>query len=956
MATEEANAEAIQNTVKAKYDDTTWVTVGKPLNDTIREASKEALIAYILANAASWGVKAPDDGSAITLADQLYEYFLIDVSMSPCMLTSRIVQASAAVQLFVQRCLLNLEPTVSPAAVDPVHWSWMQNYRVWEANRMVLCYPEAYIVPTLRDDQTPLFQTFAAALLQNPITEENVEQAYLNYLYGLDQIARLDIRASYWQIDPDSAPAPDGVADASNDVLHVFARTTTLPSVYYYRQLLNCGQYGAPGGGATWTAWELVDASVEGDHLVPVVWDARLFLFWPVFAESADPGSQGDMQLPPSGAATYSAAPAVQDLTITLNWSEYRQGAWSSKQASAPWTFLQYSSFSGPLYTSEFSFNSSFTGDDSLVINMLYNREDFGVMKLGHFTFSSCGSTPIPSPDVTPPDITGETESVVLVQNTEHLWPSYDFLQSSEATQFALQVGYAPVIPTSTGEIYTAGNAGLEILAKTPSSFRLMFPQQYFDSFGLLIPPPFPAAPSADDVGGIPGEPFFYEDADRVYFVTERFSNPSAQLRDPSHESTVYSRATLTSAATAADATPVFALAGNSPVGVVPAATPRVTAAPLEKKKNPKPSLSQILLSNHFHPFSCTFIGELNRYGMPEMLTLANQELTNDGGRISGFTLSPSATSRPGLTAGALYAQGKLYAPAKAPTLPPAPADQTSFVYYNSSSGFYYNSGFLSPMGLTDSPKTAGDAVIGLVNTDHAGQVTSIQSFNNGPYATMFYEKYAPTSIVNLTYPLEQVDFSTGGAYSIYNWELFFHIPVLIATQLDQNQQFDDAEKWWRYIINPYTSSTDPIPQRYWQFLPFYQCSPWDTVAGQIQNIFYPPASGSPPSSCGEGIADQIAAWQDDPFNPFLIARMRPVAFRMYVVMTYIQHHLSYGDYLFAQNTRESINEATLHYVLAQELLGPQPVEIPTRGTSQDYTYNDLATLYGLDDFPTHSF
>src|SRR5579862_3700454 len=41
-------AQNIVNTVKAKYSDTIWVTVGKPLNDKIREHSKDALIAYIL--------------------------------------------------------------------------------------------------------------------------------------------------------------------------------------------------------------------------------------------------------------------------------------------------------------------------------------------------------------------------------------------------------------------------------------------------------------------------------------------------------------------------------------------------------------------------------------------------------------------------------------------------------------------------------------------------------------------------------------------------------------------------------------------------------------------------------------------------------------------------------------------------------------------------------------------
>jgi hypothetical protein len=63
------------------------------------------------------------------------------------------------------------------------------------------------------------------------------------------------------------------------------------------------------------------------------------------------------------------------------------------------------------------------------------------------------------------------------------------------------------------------------------------------------------------------------------------------------------------------------------------------------------------------------------------------------------------------------------------------------------------------------------------------------------------------------------------------------------------------------------------------------------------------------------------------------------------------RHRYALGGYLFAQYTRESTEEAKLHYVLVKECLGPRPVEIPQRGVAQDYTYDELVNLYGLDDF-----
>ena len=87
-------------------------------------------------------------------------------------------------------------------------------------------------------------------------------------------------------------------------------------------------------------------------------------------------------------------------------------------------------------------------------------------------------------------------------------------------------------------------------------------------------------------------------------------------------------------------------------------------------------------------------------------------------GLICGFLLSTSSTLVPGITAGSLYAQGAGYAPATAPTLPPAPASQTSYLFYNSVSGFYYQSGAVGA--------TAGDALIGVV-TSNASAVIAVQ-------------------------------------------------------------------------------------------------------------------------------------------------------------------------------------------------------------------------------------
>ena len=61
-----------------------------------------------------------------------------------------------------------------------------------------------------------------------------------------------------------------------------------------------------------------------------------------------------------------------------------------------------------------------------------------------------------------------------------------------------------------------------------------------------------------------------------------------------------------------------------------------------------------------------------------------------------------------------------------------------------------------------------------------------------------------------------------------------------------------------------------------------------------------------------------------------------------WVVMKYIDNILDWGDYLFRQDTIESINQATQLYVLAGHILGSKPMMIPKRSDIKPQTYLSL--------------
>ncbi|WP_346320180.1 neuraminidase-like domain-containing protein [Chitinophaga sp. YIM B06452] len=175
---------------------------------------------------------------------------------------------------------------------------------------------------------------------------------------------------------------------------------------------------------------------------------------------------------------------------------------------------------------------------------------------------------------------------------------------------------------------------------------------------------------------------------------------------------------------------------------------------------------------------------------------------------------------------------------------------------------------------------------------------------------------------------IDSLDFS--GAYGIYFWEIFFHVPFLVGASLQQNQRFEEAMKWYQYVFNP-TEPPDPSlgnpNDRFWRFLPFRNM----TKQSLIQTLTDPAT---------------IKAYNDDPFDPDAIAALRPVAYAKSIVMKYIDNLITWGDFLFAQDTRESITSATNLYVLASDLLGQRPEVIDKCPTPKPESFNDIKASY----------
>ncbi|MCB9719209.1 MAG: hypothetical protein H6712_35535 [Myxococcales bacterium] len=193
---------------------------------------------------------------------------------------------------------------------------------------------------------------------------------------------------------------------------------------------------------------------------------------------------------------------------------------------------------------------------------------------------------------------------------------------------------------------------------------------------------------------------------------------------------------------------------------------------------------------------------------------------------------------------------------------------------------------------------------------------------------------------------LDEIDFSPGGSYSVYNWELFFHVPMLVALRLMEDKKFEQARRWMHYIFDPTVGGTTPTPSRYWKVRPLFESTVTD-VAEQLEALHYE-GDDSAKKKLRDDTRDQIARWRRNPFRPHSLAKLRISAYQRWVVMRYLDNLIEWGDHLFSQDTIESNNEALQLYVLAAQLLGPRPVMLPER----DAAAMSYAEVQGaFDDF-----
>ncbi|EJN17022.1 hypothetical protein PMI36_05831 [Pseudomonas sp. GM79] len=259
------------------------VAIEKQLNESLRDAQLGLYLSAIVPKDET--LKALKIAEHLKTANDLYQYWLLDVLVSQDVPTTPVACAIASLQQYINSILANMEPGYHTAQfpTDQVD-TWrtvIHHYQAWATNQRLYYFPAAYLDPTLRKTRTESFEQLENDLNRNQLTVESVQTAVLAYLTRLEEVANLEIVNGYI----------DG-SDFANSTYYFIAKSRAA-NTWYWRSLdMACrpfvpgsrsAKYDAPEPQA-WSDWHRINLPVSDstlEHTIrPVMFNNRLYVIW----------------------------------------------------------------------------------------------------------------------------------------------------------------------------------------------------------------------------------------------------------------------------------------------------------------------------------------------------------------------------------------------------------------------------------------------------------------------------------------------------------------------------------------------------------------------------------------------------------------------------------------------------------------------------------------------------
>ncbi|MFE4112326.1 neuraminidase-like domain-containing protein [Kosakonia sp. YIM B13611] len=236
------------------------------LQQQLEERTSAALSSYYIQTAGN---------ADVTNREQLYVWLLVDGQVSSQVMTTRVAEAIASLQLYINRCQNSLEAEIQRAVLTRqffTDWDrYNKRYSTWAGVSQLAYYPENYIDPTVRTGQTSMMDNMLNTIGQSALSSDTVGDAFRGYMTQFEKVANLDIVSAYH----DNASMEEGKT-------WFIGRSMVDGERYYWRSLqqsmLSNGKYPA----TAWSEWLEIGTGIAAYNKMvrPVIFNDRLYVVW----------------------------------------------------------------------------------------------------------------------------------------------------------------------------------------------------------------------------------------------------------------------------------------------------------------------------------------------------------------------------------------------------------------------------------------------------------------------------------------------------------------------------------------------------------------------------------------------------------------------------------------------------------------------------------------------------
>ncbi|PQQ24884.1 insecticidal toxin complex protein TcbA [Photorhabdus hindustanensis] len=216
-----------------------------------------------------------DSAAGVRDRDGLYTYLLIDNQVSADVITSRIAEAIAGIQLYVNRALNRDEGQLaSDVSTRQFFTDWERynkRYSTWTGVSELVYYPENYVDPTQRIGQTKMMDALLQSINQSQLNADTVEDAFKTYLTSFEQVANLKVISAYH----DNVNVDQGLT-------YFIGIDQAAPGTYYWRSVDHSKCENGKFAANAWGEWNKITCAVNPwkNIIRPVVYMSRLYLLW----------------------------------------------------------------------------------------------------------------------------------------------------------------------------------------------------------------------------------------------------------------------------------------------------------------------------------------------------------------------------------------------------------------------------------------------------------------------------------------------------------------------------------------------------------------------------------------------------------------------------------------------------------------------------------------------------